>query len=142
MSKLTLASLRLPTLSEKRTASPSVIASEAWQSLTVQGRLSGVYPLLAAGGPDTFVATKVSKKAFSRNASLPHKAFALQSRQNHGLQLFCSTSFAHFPTLQQKLAMPLQPHRACIVLPAFVRSCSAEGKRIMVIDFKTIKAAG
>jgi hypothetical protein len=42
---------------------------------------------------------------------LPHKAFALQIRQNHGLQLFCATSFAHFPALQQKLAMPLQPHR-------------------------------
>ena len=37
------------------------------------------YPLLAAGGPVTFVATKVTKKAFSRNASfrslpLPCKA--------------------------------------------------------------------
>jgi len=27
----------------------------------------------------TFVATKVTKKAVSRNASLPHKAFTLQS---------------------------------------------------------------
>ena len=41
---------------------------------------------------------------------LPHKAFTLQISQNHGLQLFCSTSFAQAP-LQQKLAMPLQPLR-------------------------------
>jgi hypothetical protein len=52
----------------------------------MQQILHGVYPLLAAGRPVTFVATKVTKKAFSREASLPHKAFALQSSQNHGLQ--------------------------------------------------------
>jgi len=74
-------------------------------------------PLLAAGGPGTFVATKVPKKAFSRNASLPHMASAPQIRQNHGLQLFCATSFAHFPPLQQKLAMPLQPHRPALFCP-------------------------
>jgi hypothetical protein len=38
-----------------------------------------------AAGAVTFVATKVTKKAFSKNASLPHVAFALQIRQNHGL---------------------------------------------------------
>ncbi|WP_370994709.1 hypothetical protein [Mucilaginibacter sp. RCC_168] len=37
-------------------------------------------------------------------------AFALQISQNHELQLFCPTSFARFPTLQQKLAMSPQPH--------------------------------
>jgi len=41
---------------------------------------------LAAGGPVTFVATKVTKKAFSRKASLPHKTFTLQSSQNGWLQ--------------------------------------------------------
>jgi ribosomal protein L20 len=40
---------------------------------------------MAAGGLVTFVATKVTKKAFSRKASLPHLAFALQIRQNHRL---------------------------------------------------------
>ncbi|MFC0516541.1 hypothetical protein ACFFGT_20205 [Mucilaginibacter angelicae] len=37
-----------------------------------------------------------------------HAAFALQNKQNHGLQLFCPDS--HSPRLLQKLAMPLQPH--------------------------------
>jgi hypothetical protein len=40
---------------------------------------------LAAGGPVTFVATKVTKKA-SAERLLAHTAFALQSRQNHRLQ--------------------------------------------------------
>jgi len=72
---------------------------------------------LAAGGPVTFVATKVTQKAVSREASLPHEAFALQIKQNHGLQLFCPTSFAHFPALQQKLAMPFQPHKPPLFCP-------------------------
>ncbi|HEX8022084.1 hypothetical protein [Mucilaginibacter sp.] len=70
---------------------------------------------MAARGPVTFVATKVTKKACSRKASLRttrlggHRAaFALQNKQNHGLQLFCPDS--HSPRLLQKLAMPLQPH--------------------------------
>jgi hypothetical protein len=42
-------------------------------------------PAHSRGGLVTFVATKVTKKAFSRKASLPHMAFALQIRQNHGL---------------------------------------------------------
>jgi len=82
---------------------------------------------LAAGGPVTFVATKVTKKAVSREASLPHMAFTPQIRQNHALQLFCATSFTHFPPLQQKLAMPPATAQATIVLPAFARSCSADG---------------
>jgi hypothetical protein len=41
---------------------------------------------LAAGGPITFVATKVTKMLFSFKASLPHKASAPQIRHNHGLQ--------------------------------------------------------
>ena len=38
------------------------------------------------------------------------------------------------PMLQQKLAMPLQPHVATIVLPAFARSCSADGKSAVVFN--------
>ncbi|MDN3547159.1 hypothetical protein [Mucilaginibacter aquaedulcis] len=48
-------------------------------------------------GPVTFVATKVTKKAFSRKASLPHKAFTPQSSQNHGLLNLTATSFAQRP---------------------------------------------
>jgi len=39
----------------------------------------------------------------------------------------CPTSFAHAPLLQI-FAMPLQPHKATIVLPDFGRSCSADGE--------------
>jgi hypothetical protein len=46
--------------------------------------------------------------AFSRDASLPHKAFALQISQNHGLQSFCPDPHDSRPL--QKFAMPLQPH--------------------------------
>jgi hypothetical protein len=45
--------------------------------------------------------------AFSRKASLPHMAFALQINQNNGLQnvaLLCSLN----PTLQQLLQCPFQ----------------------------------
>jgi hypothetical protein len=84
---------------------------------------------LAAGGPVTFVATKVTKKAVSREASLPHMAFALQTRQNHGLLLFCPTSFARFPTLQQKLAMPLQPHEPPSFYPISPEAVLLTGKK-------------
>ena len=53
----------------------------------------------------TFVATKVTKKAVSRKASLPHKAFALQINQNHGLQNVAPLR-SHWPMLQQLLLCP------------------------------------
>ena len=49
-----------------------------------RGVLHGVYPLLAAGGPVTFVATKVTKKAVSRNASLPHEPLPCKSARTTG----------------------------------------------------------
>jgi len=39
-----------------------------------------IRPAHSRGSLVTFVATKVTKKAFSRKASLPHMAFALQIR--------------------------------------------------------------
>jgi len=62
---------------------------------------------MAAGGPSSFVATKVTKKAFSRKASLPHGAFALQIRQNHGLQTIAPKP--HIPYAAAKFAMPFRP---------------------------------
>ncbi|SDP94332.1 hypothetical protein SAMN05428975_3906 [Mucilaginibacter sp. OK268] len=88
--------------------------------------LLGVYPLLAAGGP-LLCSHKVTKGLVTRGASLPHTAFALQTGQNHGLQLFallrsrkpcfCKTCYA------------LAAAQATIVLPAFVRSLSADGEK-------------
>jgi hypothetical protein len=64
------------------------------QPRTIQGEYARRIPALGRGRAFTFVATKVTKKAFSREASLPHKAFTLQSRQNHGLLNLAATSFA------------------------------------------------
>src|SRR4051794_33857936 len=75
---------------------------------------------LGRAGPVTFVATKVTKKACSRKASLPHKAFALQNGQNHGLQLFCP-AFTSPPFCKNLLCLFL-PHMPGIVLPFFIRS--------------------
>jgi len=76
----------------------------------------------------TFGAPKVTQNALSRNASLPHKAFALQIRENLGCNLFAGLTFLS-PTLHAKICYALQPHRATIVFPDFGRSLSAEEKK-------------
>jgi len=81
---------------------------------------------LAAGGPVTFVATKVTKKAVSREASLPHIAFALQIRQNHGLLNLTSTYVRTLSPASGKVRYALTTAQATIVLPAFGRSLSAD----------------
>jgi len=73
-----------------------------------------------------YVATKVTQKAVSRGARLPHMAFAPQIRQNNGLLNLTAISFAHYPTLQIRFANATA--QASIVLPAFARSCSVDGK--------------
>jgi len=79
-----------------------------------------------------YVATKVTKKAVSRNASLPHMAFALQTGQNHPDSYRDQT----LPLLRSliapasgKVRNALTTAQAAIVLPAFVRSLSADGGR-------------
>jgi hypothetical protein len=73
-----------------------------------------------------FVATKVTKKAVSRKASLPHRAFALQISQNHGLQNVAPLR-SRQADASTTIAMPFPAHKANIVLPDFTRSCSADG---------------
>ena len=72
----------------------------------------------------------------SRKASLPaglrttpHSAFALQTRQNHGLLNFALLRSLVAPLLQ-KVAIPLPALKATIVLPAFARSFPADGKKL------------
>jgi hypothetical protein len=91
-----------------------------------------VYPLLAAGGPVTFVATKVTKKAVTRNASLPHIAFALQTRQNQGCNYFAPLRSHISQRFSKNLLCPTTA-QATIVLPAFARSCSADGKKKILL---------
>ena len=87
--------------------------------------MSSVYSLLAAGGPGTFVATKVTKKAVTRNASLRSWPLPCKSARTTGcnylprfapsIPVFCKTCYA------------LAAAQATHILPAFVRSCSADG---------------
>jgi hypothetical protein len=57
---------------------------------------------------------------------LPHKAFALQINQNHGLQNIAPVCRTR-PILG-KYCYALPVLKATIVLPDFDRSCSADGK--------------
>jgi hypothetical protein len=52
-----------------------------------------------------FFLTKRTKSQDSKNASLSHIAFALQSGQNHGLHIVAPLR-THSPTLRQQHAMP------------------------------------
>ncbi|WP_183579544.1 hypothetical protein HDF18_24860 [Mucilaginibacter sp. X5P1] len=63
----------------------------AWQSYTYTERL--VYhaqPLIAAEATTFVLIQKVAKNQVIRNASLPHKASALQIRQNLSWNLFAA----------------------------------------------------
>jgi hypothetical protein len=90
-------------------------------------------PLNCRGRAVTFVATKVTKKAFSKKASLPHMAFALQISQNHGLQNVAPSASQRiaqsYPSAT--IAMPFPPLMAGIVLADFTRSCSADGRGVI-----------
>ena len=77
---------------------------------------------VAAGGFVTFVATKVTKKAFSRKASLPTRPLPCKSGKNHGLQnvapLRSLWAFA-----SATIAMPLPrswPPLFCLIAPEAV----------------------
>jgi len=60
---------------------------------------------------------------------LPHKAFALQIRQNHGLQLFARLRSRN-PYASAKLAVPLQPHRPAWFCPLSPEAYLLTGKGI------------
>ena len=108
---------------------------QSWDIVKLAGLVGITYvlvnenlgPLNCRGRAVTFVATKVTKKAFSRKASLPHEAFALQIRQNLGCKMLRHFSFAQ-PHASATIAMPFPTLVAIIVLPDFARSCSADGK--------------
>jgi len=86
---------------------------------------------LAAGG-QLLCSHKVTKGLVTRNASLPHKAFTLQTGQNHGLQLFALLRTLNSAS-SAKLAMPFPAAPPIIVLPAFTRSLSADGEEERIV---------
>ncbi|WP_256540455.1 hypothetical protein [Mucilaginibacter aquariorum] len=69
---------------------------------------------------------KVTKNQVGKKASLPHKAFALQIGQNHGLESFSPLRSLIGPRFS-KISYAPTAHKATIVLPAFARSCFADG---------------
>jgi hypothetical protein len=62
------------------------------------------------------------------------RAFALQIGQNHGLQLFCPTSFAQ-PCASAKTCYAPATAQANTVLSAFIRGCSADGRKVWAGKF-------
>jgi hypothetical protein len=74
-----------------------------------------------------------NQSAFSRKASLPHGAFALQIRQNLGCNIFARANLSLFDPGCKTLLCPAA-HMAIIVLPDFGRSYSAEEKELYNIS--------
>jgi hypothetical protein len=71
---------------------------------------------------------KVTKNQVSRKASLPHRAFALQVRQNLGLQTIAQLRSLN-SCASANICYALPTEQATIVLPDFTRSCSADEKK-------------
>jgi len=81
------------------------------------------------GGLVTFVATKVTKKAVSRNASFAAPGLYPANQAKPGTQKFRAIALlAHAPRFSKTCFSPAAA-QATIVLPDFIRSCSADGKR-------------
>jgi len=75
--------------------------------------------------------TKVTKRSSHQKCFFALLAFALQISQNHGLLNLTSTSFAQIPASARFANAPATA-QATIVLPAFVRSCSADGGKVPI----------
>ncbi|WP_091377905.1 hypothetical protein [Mucilaginibacter mallensis] len=86
-----------------------------------------VKPLIAAEATTFVLIQKVAKNQVSRNASLPHRAFAPQIRQNLGCYIFTLLSLRTWPLrFCKNLLCPAITHKPTIVLPDFTRSCSTD----------------
>jgi hypothetical protein len=81
-----------------------------------------------------FFLTKRTKSQDSKNASLPHGAFALHTVQNRGLHIVAPLC-AHSPTLQQQNAMPLptlRPTSSDRFRPKLFY-CREKGKKLIIL---------
>ncbi len=65
------------------------------------------------------------------------QGFAPQSKQNHGLLNLTSTLFAH-SSASARFANAPTAAQATIVLPAFARSLSADGKKELPNSIKSL----
>jgi hypothetical protein len=75
-----------------------------------------------------FLDEKEAKNQVGKKASLPHRAFALQINQNHGLESFALLPLALCPRFS-KISYAPTTLKATIVLPAFARSCFADREK-------------
>jgi hypothetical protein len=94
-------------------------------------------PLGRAGASYFCLDTKVTKKSSQQGGFFAAQALPCKAGRTMGCNYFALLR-ALFPALLQKLAMPLQPHMATIVLPAFARSLPAdgEGKETRLLESK------
>jgi hypothetical protein len=99
-----------------------------------------VQPLIAAEATTFVLIQKVAKNQDSRNASLPHKAIALQIRQNLGCYIFTPLSLHTWPLRFCKNLLCPATHKATIVLPDFIRSCSTDGEEASLNHFSKERA--
>ncbi|WP_172337596.1 hypothetical protein [Mucilaginibacter sp. SG564] len=83
----------------------------------MQSRFTGRIPALGRGRASYFSLMKSNQKSSQQKCFFTLLAIALQSGQNHGLLNLTSTSFAHYPPLQVRFAMPLQPHKPSSFCP-------------------------
>jgi hypothetical protein len=72
---------------------------------------------------------KSNQKSSQQKCFFALVAFALQIGQNHGLQILTSTSFAHYPPLQVRFAMPLHPHNPALFCPLSPEAYLLTGRR-------------
>ncbi|WP_183579336.1 hypothetical protein HDF18_23530 [Mucilaginibacter sp. X5P1] len=86
-------------------------------------------PFIATEATTFVLIQKVAKNQVGRNASLPHKAFALQTTQNRGCYIFTLLSLRTWPLRFCKNLLCPATLEATIVLPDFIRSCSTDGEK-------------
>ena len=114
---------------QRRSVKEYVIARHEAISMLYRATLHGAYPLLAAGGPVTFIATKVTKRSSQQKCFFAAPGLARKSVRTTGCNYFAQLR-THNSTSSAKTCYAPSTAQAIIVLPAFARSCSADGKRI------------
>jgi len=95
-----------------------------------QSRFSLLFVFIGTQDGSAVCRHKSNQKGFSRNASLPHLAFARQIRQNQGCNYFVLLRSYNL-RFSKNLLCPATA-QATIVLPALARSCSADGEEEII----------
>ncbi|MCQ6957449.1 hypothetical protein [Mucilaginibacter aquariorum] len=83
-----------------------------------------------------FLDRKEAKDQVGKKASLPHKAFALQTRQNHGLESFALLRSLIAPPFSKISYAPAthRPPSFCPLSPEAVLPTGEDEKKILLIS--------